>query len=98
MNREETEAWLNRVPVLSEPSDEQAEALRALFGSVGLTTFLGLLLGARQALYAFMSNVPLGDAENDCAAAVVQGKIRGIELVFDTVREQSVESDGRNDA
>lgn len=100
MNRKDTEAWLSRVPVISQPSDEQAEALRGLFGSVGLTTLLGLILGTRQALYAFMSNVPLGGPENDCAAAVVQGKIRGLELVFDTVREQAVsdETDERNDA
>lgn len=89
-SEEDVERWLKTVPVIGKPSDEQAEALRGLFGSVGLTTLLGLCLGARQGLYAFLSNQPIGGPEADCAAAVTQGKIRGLELVFDTVREIAV--------
>jgi hypothetical protein len=93
MNVNETERWIQSIPTIAEPSDEQADALRGLFGSAGLTTFLGLLKGARQGRYAFLSNVPLGGAENDCAAAVIQGTIRGLEIAFDTVREVAVPMD-----
>lgn len=95
---EEVERWLKTVPVISEPSDEQAEALRGLFGSVGLTTLLGLLLGTRQGLYAFLSNQPLA-GEGAAAAAVTQGKIKGLELVIQTVREMAVSQsdDERNE-
>jgi hypothetical protein len=93
MNLRETEAWLKNVPVIGQPSDSQAEALQGLYGSTGLTTLLGLLLGARQAQYAMLVNLPVGAPEMDCALAVRQGTIKGLELVFDTVREMAVSSD-----
>lgn len=93
MNIADTERWIQSIPTISEPSDEAADALRNLYGSVALTTLLGMVKGARQALYALLSNVPLGGEENDCAAAVIQGKIRGLETIFDTVREVAVSDD-----
>jgi hypothetical protein len=38
----------------SRHRDSQLEALQGLYGSVGLTTLLGLLLGARQAYYGLL--------------------------------------------
>lgn len=98
MNLPDTERWLSRLPVISDPSDEQRNALNDLYESVGLTTLLGLLLGARQGLLVFLSNLPLGTPEADCAAAVIQGKIRGLEMVSDTVREMSVSDDDERNA
>lgn len=93
MNLRETEDWLASLPVIATPADSQVEALRSLYGGDGLTTLLGLLLGTRQAFYAYLSNLPVGTPEADCAVAVIQGKIKGLEKVLDTVREMAVSSD-----
>lgn len=91
MNDREMEAWIKRIPVLTAPrnSDEQI-ALEELLVSKGLPVLLGLLFGSRQALYAQLSYAPMRDDDGVWRAAVLQGKIQGIELVIQTVKELAV--------
>lgn len=91
MNDREFDAWLHKIPVLTEPrtSDEE-QALQELIGGKGLTVLLGLLFGTRQALYASLSYQSMGKGDGRWRAAVTQGKIQGIELVVQTMRELAV--------
>lgn len=92
MNTEEMDNFLGRVPVLSKVIDEDERNLQELIHHPGLPVFLGLLLGSRQALYATLSVLRLGDEDGRHRASVLQGKIQGIELTIQTVREQAVPS------
>lgn len=97
MNSREMESWLGRLPVLSELRGKDEQAVQEMLGSDGLTAILGLLLGSRQAFYATLSALPLGEETMRHRASVLQGKIQGIELVIQTVRELGVPvtSDGQ---
>jgi len=68
-----------------------------LLGSKGLGVLLGLIFGSRQGLYAALSYQNMGDDNGRWRAGVLQGKIQGIELVIQTVRELavSVEADAK---
>lgn len=93
MNKREVEAMLNNLPVLSSVPISAEADLQDLLAHPGLPTLLGLVLGSRQAFYATLSRLPLGTAEKSCVAAVIQGKIIGLETIIETVREQAVSSD-----
>lgn len=93
MNREEMETWLSEVPVLVEPqSGEDQMNLLDLMNQPGFKVLVGLLFGARQGAYAQLSQSPLGTAAQSCAASVIQGRISGIEMIFETVLEHSTPS------
>lgn len=94
MNNREMEAWLGRLPVISKLDGEAERHVMELLGSPGLTAFLGLLLGTRQGLYAAISVLPNGDPVMSHRLSVLQGKIQGLELVINTVRELAVQSSG----
>lgn len=98
MNSREMDAWLDKLPVLTAPRDSDEERmLMELLGSKGLGVLLGLIFGSRQALYAILSYQNMGTEDGRWRAAVTQGKIQGIELVIQTVRElaTSVKADTR---
>lgn len=92
MNNREMEAWLDRLPVLSKLTGEQEREVMELLGKPGLTALLGLVLGSRQALYAQVSYAPNGDPVMSHRVSVLQGKIQGLEMVVQTVRELAVPS------
>jgi len=98
MNDREMEAWLAKIPVLTEPRtlDEEHE-LQMILGSKGLTVLLGLVLGARQAQFVLLSYQNMGSEDGRWRAAVTQGKIQGIELVIQTVRELAVSTKADSD-
>lgn len=87
MEKDDLENWLNNLPVLTTVGDKARDEFKALLGGDAMTAFLGLLLGTRQGYYAQLSNYPLGNAESSCRASVIQGHIKGIDMVIDTVRE-----------
>lgn len=96
MNTREFEAWLARIPVLTNlPTDDEREVME-LLGGKGLTALLGLLLGERQGLYAQLSYHSLGNEEVRYRAAVTQGKIQGIERIIQTVRDLAVSDNTDN--
>ena len=97
MNNREMENWLKTLPVLTEVKGEMEIALMEQLGGKALTGLLGLLLGARQAFYAQLSGINLGDRPHRHTAAVIQGKIQGIELVINTMRELAVRSSSETD-
>lgn len=91
MNIEEMEQWLKRIPVLTAPRNPEEELnINELLLHPGLPILLGLLFGSRQAFYAQLSYQPLKDDDGSWRAAVLQGKIQGIELVVQTVKELAV--------
>ena len=92
MNTEEMDNFLGRLPVLSKVDSEDERNLQEFIHHPGLPVFLGLLLGSRQAFYATLSNLRLGDEDTRHRASVLQGKIQGIELTIQSVREQAVPS------
>lgn len=92
MNTEEMNSFLAKVPVLTEVRGEDERHLNELILHPGLPILLGLMFGSRQALYATLSTLPLGDEDMRHRASVLQGKIQGIELLVQTVREQAVPS------
>lgn len=94
MNNREMESWLSKLPVLSKLDGENERDVMELLGSPGLTALLGLVLGTRQALYAQVSYLPNGDPVMSHRLSVLQGKIQGLELVVQTVRELAVSSSG----
>lgn len=92
MNTEEMNLMLSKVKVLAELNDEEERNIQELILHPGLPVLLGLVFGSRQALYATLSTLPLGDEDMRHRASVIQGKIQGLELVIQTVREQAVGS------
>jgi len=98
MNNREVEAWLARIPVLTRlPADSENEVME-LIGHKGLAALIGLVFGERQGLYAQLSLYPLDDDAHRYRAAVLQGKIQGIESFINTVRECAVSSSGEEES
>jgi hypothetical protein len=88
MNRAEVQIWLESVPVLVAPRDsKEQEELVKLVGHPGFAAFLGLMLGAREAQYQALANIPLSNMEGAARASVLQGIIKGIDLTRQTVLE-----------
>jgi hypothetical protein len=92
MNTEEMNAFLGSVKVITEVRGEDERHLQEMLIHPGLPVLLGLMFGSRQALYATLSTLPLGDEDMRHRASVLQGKIQGVELLVQTVREQAVPS------
>jgi hypothetical protein len=85
---EAAQAWIEAQLPLVTPTKEQALALRSLIGGQGLGTLLGLMHGSRQTYFVQLSNCKLGTPEGVAQAAVLQGAIKGIDLLRDTLLEQ----------
>lgn len=97
MYQEELKELLENQHVLTDLPDSKAvEAVQDLLKHPGLPLLWGLLMGSRQFFLLALSQHPLGNADQVTRAAVIQGKIQGIELFRDTVIEQGVPS--RTDA
>lgn len=91
MKQSELQQQLDNAPVLSGvPDSKAAEALLDLFAHPGFITLWGLLLGARQGQLLMLAQLPLGNAQQVTHAAVIQGKIKGIECLRDTALEHAV--------
>lgn len=90
MNSREMESWLSRIPHIVELRGEQERQIQEALGQPALTVLLGLIFATRQGLYAQLSGLPNGDPVMSHRVSVLQGKIQGLELVVQTVRELGV--------
>lgn len=88
MNADELKKRLDTCPVLTEVPDSKAqEALEELLSSEGFFLLYGLLLGTRQTHFAALSQAPLGNMAEVSRAAVIQGRIQGLEFLYSTAIE-----------
>jgi len=93
MRRDELIKMLDEAPVLTKlPDVESTSAFEELLKHPGLPLLWGLLLGSKQAHFAALSAAPLGNLEEVRRAGVLQGTIRGIDMIYQTLVEQSVPS------
>jgi hypothetical protein len=84
-NQREIQEWLDKAEVIVQPNADQQRALEGIVGGDGLLVLLGLLVGSRQGFYLQLSQTPLSDPAQTYRAAVLQGQIKGIDLVAQTV-------------
>lgn len=98
-----TEAQAQHLLEAPIPTDEllpmEKEQVKKLVEDVGFHHLLRLMLGARQAQYMVLSNIMLGDPSNVARASVIQGQIKGIDMLRETVLElfKPVEGEGAKD-
>jgi hypothetical protein len=93
MQRADLENALRYAPVLTVLPDSKAEESMAdLLKHPALPLLWGLMLGAKQAQYVGLANMPMGNMAEVARAAVIQGTIKGIDMFYDTLLELSVPS------
>lgn len=93
MHRADLENALRNAQVLENLPDSKAEeAMQELLKHPAIPLLWGLMLGAKQALYRTLENLPLGNMAEVSFASVIQGKIKGIDMFYDTLLELSVPS------
>lgn len=84
---EEIEQWLNDVPIRTELSAIELEQLFLLTTNAAFKGLLGLLLGERQSKLIQLANLPLNSPETSARASVLQGEIKGIDKIRQTLIE-----------
>lgn len=88
MDAQQLKERLDNCPVLTEVPDSKAqEALERVLTDEGFFILYGLLLGTRQTHFAALSQAPLGSMAECSRAAVIQGRIQGIEFLYSTAIE-----------
>jgi hypothetical protein len=83
------QAWLESQPPKAELDDVERVELLKLLGHPGMGALLSLMLGSRQAIFVSLSNTPLNSPSAVAQASVLQGRAQGIDLLRDTLLEQS---------
>lgn len=84
---EEIEQWLNAVPIRTELSAIELEELFQLTENRAFKALLGLLLGERQSKLVQLANLPINSPETGARASVLQGEIKGIDKIRETLIE-----------
>lgn len=87
------QAWLDKVEVVTDIAllpPEDVHELQSLLGSRAMSLLLGLMMGSRQGCYLQLANAELATAEGRHNAAVIQGTIRGIVMLPQTLLELAV--------
>lgn len=80
------ERWLNSIQPLEEITSEMYDGLmRQCQNGSPLHGLIGLMLGARLGLMEQLANAPLGTAEKMAGAAVIQGAIKGMDEIRQTL-------------
>lgn len=87
-NQREVQAFLDRVPEKLTLNEVEAQELIQLLQHPGFTHLLGLLITARQGFFFQLSNMTLYSEQGRYHASVLQGTIKGIDLVHQTLLEQ----------
>lgn len=88
MNSDELKMRLENCPVLTAVPDSKAqEALERVLSDEGFFILYGLLLGTRQTHFQALANAPLGNMAEVSRAAVIQGRIQGLEFLYSTAIE-----------
>lgn len=93
MNRDELQKALDATPALDILPDSKAvEQLQDLLAHPGLPHLWGLLQGSKIAQFQVLANSPLTNMETVSRASVIQGTIKGVDLIYNTLLEQAVPS------
>jgi len=85
LNQEEVINMLEKIELKTFLDSREFSKFEEMIQTEAFHHFLGLLLGSRQAQLMALANVGLGTAEKSCQASVLQGTVKGIDLVRDTV-------------
>lgn len=85
--RKAADKWLKEQGIIESVTDEQYESVRQLIGNPSFGIFWALLRYRREESAVFLSNAPLGGPERDCAASVLQGNIKAIDLIRELILE-----------
>lgn len=78
-------------------TSREFELLRKLIGSEAFGLFYSLLAQQRAEATVCLINAKLGTAERDCSTAVIQGQIRAIDQIRETlldIADPSTQQDG----
>lgn len=86
-NQRAVQAWLDTIEAKAGLNSQEQDELLRLFAEPGLPHLISLMMGARQALYAQLANQPLSSAEAVARASVIQGQIKGIDMLPETLLE-----------
>jgi hypothetical protein len=84
---EEIEKWLNAVPIRTELTGAELDDLFNLTTNRAFKALLGLLLGERQSKLVQLANLPINSPETSARASVLQGEIKGIDKIRETLIE-----------
>lgn len=84
---EEIEKWLNAVPIRTELTSAELDDLFDLTQNRAFKALLGLLLGERQSKLIQLANLALNSPEASARASVLQGEIKGIDKIRETLIE-----------
>jgi hypothetical protein len=87
INPSTVQDWLESITPIAESTEQQDAAARELLGNDGLAAVIGLMLGSRQTFYTQLAHLPLDTAANVSRASVIQGQIKGIDLLRQTLLE-----------
>jgi len=89
----ELQYLFDNAPVLEAvPNSKAQEELEELFKHPGFVILWGLMLGARQGFLITLANLPVGGTEEVRRLGVIQGTIKGIDLLRETALEQAMPS------
>jgi hypothetical protein len=84
---EEIEKWLNAVPIRTELTGAELNDLFELTANRAFKALLGLLLGERQSKLVQLANLAINSPETGARASVLQGEIKGIDKIRETLIE-----------
>jgi hypothetical protein len=86
-NQRDVQRWLDTATTLlpEEITGEQQLAIEGLIGNPGMLAVLGLMLSARQGMYLQVANMPLSTDAGRYQAAVLQGQIKAIDMLPQTL-------------
>lgn len=84
---EEFTRWLDNAEFITEPTQEQIAFAREVLSAEGMRVIWGMQLAAAQGYRVQLENTPLGTPERDAAASLLQGSIKGIYTLRDTLIE-----------
>lgn len=79
--------WLNSIEIVAEPTGDQIDEVWKLLDEPGLAVLLGLLLGQRQGSLVTLSLVPAASVENQHTISRIQGEIKGLDALRNTLLE-----------
>jgi hypothetical protein len=88
-NQKQVQEVFDRVQLIDDRPlmSHEVEAMESLVEHPGLAVLLGLMAGARQGFYLQLSNMPLSTEPGRYQGAVLQGQIKGFDLVPQIILE-----------
>lgn len=99
-NRKAADEWLKKQGIIEELTEDDWGQVKKLIGNPSFGIFWAMLRFKREQSAIILSNASLGGAERDCAASVLQGHIRAIDEVRETIlqiAEPTADADGQEE-